>query len=118
MVPQFSGLAAQESISAEAVRTSAHTALNSAVAISQLAADILALEWDPVQLAPFVGYAMYVAASIHISMVFAHNPRLSHNARNGLTHSLRLLKLLKPYWKNLNRLVRRTTSTIKFHRCC
>jgi hypothetical protein len=105
LVPRFSGITLETAVPGEAVRLSAHIALNSALAISQIAADLLALEWDAAQMAPFLGYATYVAASVFISLIFANDAKLKKSSRTGLAHSLRLLRQMKPYWSNLDKLV-------------
>lgn len=106
VVPQFGGLSASNEISPETVRISAVTALNNANAIAGLAADLLELDIDPSRLPPIVGHSMYVAATIHITFISASHTDLSNSARKGLTSTLAVLKLMKPYWANLQKLVR------------
>lgn len=105
LVPQFSGTASQDSTPHEAVNMSAQVALKSAQAVSDLAADVLALDWDPASLAPFLGYTMYTAATVHLPFVASRDQRLREKAQKHLTASLRLLKSMKPFWRNLEKLV-------------
>lgn len=105
LVPQFNGTALQDSTPAEAVQMSAQVTLKSAHAVSDLAADVLALDWDPASLAPFLGYTMYTAATVHLPFVASRDQRLREKARKHLTASLRLLKSMKPFWRNLEKLV-------------
>jgi hypothetical protein len=105
LVPQFSGIAMNEPLPSEATSVSARIALNSAQKLSDLGADLLALDWDPCQIAPFVGYCMYVSASIHIALLGSKDVTLAALARANLTSNLRLLKAMKTYWIALERLV-------------
>lgn len=109
LVPQFSGVAFLEGVPIEAVRVSAEIALSSAQSLSQLSADLLALEWDPTQIAPFFGYCMYVSASIHMT-VLDKDTHLGGAARRNLMLSLKMLRAMKPYWKILERLVSRSVT--------
>ena len=105
MVPQFSGLPVDHNVSPELVTASAMVALKHARAISKLCSDLIALDWDFYRLAPFVGYCIYVSASIHIVFLFLDNERLSRLAQRMLASNLRVLRAVKPYWFNLDRLV-------------
>lgn len=105
MVPQFSGLPIDCGVSPELVTASAMVALKHARAISKLCSDLIALEWDFHRLAPFVGYCIYVSASIHIVFLFLDNERLSRLAQRMLVSNLQVLRGIKPYWFNLGRLV-------------
>ena len=105
LVPQFSGRHLHERLPVEATSLSARIALKSAQGISELGADLLALDWNPGQVAPFVGYCMYVAASIHITLLYSVDGALAALARANLISNLKLLKSLRPYWTNLERLV-------------
>ena len=105
LVPQFSGLHLNERLPSEATSLSARIALKSAQGISELGADLLALDWDPAQIAPFVGYCMYVSASIYITLLSSMDATLVALARANLTSNLKLLKSMKLYWTNLERLV-------------
>lgn len=98
-------MALQESTPVEAVQISAHIALKNALAISDLAADLIALDWDPTRVAPFVGYCMYVSASIQIGLMHSPKDRMRSGTRKSLTSCLTVLKLIRPYWRNLQRLV-------------
>lgn len=89
----------------EAARISAHIALKNAFAISDLGADMMALEWDFAKVAPFVGYCMYVSATIQIALVHSSEETLRSSARKGLISCLTVLKSMKMYWKNLQQLV-------------
>jgi hypothetical protein len=101
----FSGVRLDRSVPAEATILSARIALKSAQRISEIAADIMALEWNAAEIASFVGYCNYVSASIHIALICSHDPSLAIPARANLIASLKLLKSMKMYWTNLERLV-------------
>lgn len=105
LVPKFSGIRLDKAIPKEATALSARIALKSAQKISELGADILALEWESAQIASFVGYCMYVSASIHIAFLSSRDASLATPARANLIASLKLLKSMKVYWTNLERLV-------------
>lgn len=124
IVPQFSGLALTNITTPEVVKTAAQVALSSARALSEIGADLLALEWDPSQVAAFFGYCMYAAASIHITLIFSSDRYVANEAYKNLTSSLKILKAMKPYWKVLGKLVGRvyfqydrelTTATVVPH---
>ncbi|OAA66929.1 Transcription factor [Niveomyces insectorum RCEF 264] len=104
MVPQFSGLPVGPTISPALVTASAMVALKHARAVSRLCTDLIALDWDIHRVAPFVGYCIYVSASIHIVFLFLKNERLANLARMQLASNLRVLRGMKPYWSNLDRL--------------
>ncbi len=104
LVPHFSGLAPTADMPLEIIQISAAVALRSAQALSDLSAHLVALEWDPTQIAPFVGYCMYVAASVQMSVLLP-NWEAGDARWSRLTHCLQLLKLMKPYWTILDRLV-------------
>ncbi|QKX63129.1 uncharacterized protein TRUGW13939_10297 [Talaromyces rugulosus] len=103
LVPHFSGLSFTGDMPLEVVQISAAVALRSAQALSDLSAHLVALEWDPTQIAPFVGYCMYVAASVQMS-VLPRNSESGDTRWTRLTHCLKLLELMKPYWAVLDRL--------------
>jgi hypothetical protein len=111
LVPHFSGVHLNERfhlherLSPEATNLSARIALKSAQAISELGADLLALEWDTSQIAPFVGYCMYVSASIHVTLLSSTDPTLIALTRANLISNLKILSSMKLYWTNLERLV-------------
>ncbi|KAJ9608820.1 hypothetical protein H2200_006591 [Cladophialophora chaetospira] len=90
IVPKFSGIPLDKAFPQEATALSARIALKSAQRISELGADIQALDWDPSQIASFVGYCM--------------DTSLATPARSNLIASIRLLKSMKIYWTNLERL--------------
>nr|POF26027.1 hypothetical protein CFP56_22175 [Quercus suber] len=96
LVPRLSGIVPEVEIPEELLKTSTEIVTTSARALSDLAADILNLRHDVAQLAPFVGYCMYVAAFIHMRLARSPN---GLQARQDLRSSLRLLKAMKPYWK-------------------
>jgi hypothetical protein len=106
LVPHFSGLPVAPGMPVEVVRVSAAIAMRSAKTLSDMSADLVALEWDPTQIAPFVGYCMYVAASIHLAVLPQEGESEPQNSGwENLTKCLRLLKLMKQYWAVLDRLV-------------
>ena len=94
-----------ERLPSEATSLNARIALNSAQKISELGADLLALDWDPAQIGCFVGYCMYVSASIHITLLCSKDITLAALARSNLVSNLKLLKSMKSYWIALERLV-------------
>ena len=99
-------------VSVEAINVSARVAHKHAQAISDLGGDLVALDWEFSLIAPFVGYCMYVSASIHIVFLFSQNSALAVLAKTRLVSNLKVLGVLKGYWSNLERLVR-----IIPHRC-
>lgn len=105
LVPKFGGLRLPEAIPSEATSLSARIALTSAQKISELGADLLALDWHASQIPSFVGYCMYVSASIHITLLSSRDASLSTMARGNLITSLKVLVSVKMYWTNLERLV-------------
>lgn len=105
LVPHFSGIPMPQDMPFEVVRVSAAMVLQSARALSNISAHLVALEWDPTQIAPFFGYCMYASASMQISAL----PRrrgTGSQAWESLTNCMKLLKMMKPYWAVLERLVR------------
>jgi hypothetical protein len=106
LVPHFSGLSADNRISVEAINVSARVAHKRAQAISELGDHLLALDWEFSRIAPFVGYCMYVSASINIVFLFSRNSALAVLAKSRLVSPLKVLIALKAYWSNLERLVR------------
>jgi hypothetical protein len=109
VVPKFSGVHLHDSLPAQATSVSARIALESAQKISEMALDLLALECPGSQIPSFVGYCMYVSASIHTTLLYSRDPSLSVVARANLTASLQILRSVKVYWTNLERLVSRTS---------
>jgi hypothetical protein len=105
LVPQFSGLSLDPSISVELINVSARVALKYAQLISELGSDLIALDWEYSRIPPFVGYCIYGSASIHIVFLFSRNESLSALARTKLISNLKVLKSMKSYWTNLERLV-------------
>lgn len=112
LVPQFSGLVLPDEIPAEVAHVSARIALKGAQDISSLAADVVALDWDATQIPGFVGYCMYVSASIHIAALGSKESTLQQLARSSLISNLKCLKSMKLYWSNIEKLVS------IFSRCC
>ena len=108
LVPQFSGLCLNERLPAEVTRLSARIALTSALRVSEIAADLLALDWDPAQIPSFVGYCLYVSGSILITLLQSKDAALATLARESFVHNLKLLKIMQVYWTNLERLVSAT----------
>lgn len=106
LVPQFSGLSLDSSISNEVINVSAKVALKHAKAISELGSDLISLDWDFSRVAPFVGYCVYVSASIYIVFLFSQNEGLATLAKSSLVVNLKVLKAMKGYWSNLERMVR------------
>lgn len=105
LVPQFSGVRLYETLPNEATSLSARIALKSAQGLSELGSDLLALDWDPAQIPAFAGYCMYVSASIHVTLLSSTDAALAALAQKNLICNLKLLKAMKPYWANLERLV-------------
>lgn len=103
LVPQFSGLKMTIDISVEMVSASARIAVNNARDLTKIGADLLALEWNFVSIAPFFGYCMYVCATIHIAML-GWKDQFDDPKRKLITN-LKILKSMKPYWVTLQRLV-------------
>lgn len=112
LVPQFSGLRLPETIPTEVTNASARIALRSAQEISSLGADLSALDWDPTRIPGFVGYCMYVSASIQIGVLGSTDSLLKACARISLASSLEWLNSLKIYWSNLEKLVSQLESPI------
>ncbi|KIW43418.1 hypothetical protein, variant [Exophiala oligosperma] len=104
LVPQFSGVRLYETPPTEAANLSARIALKSAQSLSELGSDLLALDWDPAQIPAFVGYCMYVSAWINITLLSSTDTAIAALAQKNLIYNLKLLKSMKPYWANLERL--------------
>lgn len=105
LVPKFGGLRLPEAIPTEATSLSARIALTSAQKISEIGANLLALDWPASQIPSFVGYCMYVSASVHITLLSSRDVSLATFARANLISSLKVLLSVKAYWTNLERLV-------------
>lgn len=105
LVPQLGGLDSSGKFPVELTGVSAQVALRMAQRMSELASDLLALDWNPVQLPAFFGYCLYVSASIHIVFLSARDAALADSARSQLLCNLKLLRFMKPYWANLRQLV-------------
>ncbi|KUJ09191.1 uncharacterized protein LY89DRAFT_763921 [Mollisia scopiformis] len=104
LVPHFSGLHFHKKFPVEITSLSARIALKSAQAISELGADLLALDWDAAQIPSFVGYCFYVSSSIQITLLGSKDTSLAASARTNLISNLKLINSMKVYWKNLERL--------------
>lgn len=105
LVPYLSGAEQQQNgAPPEVARISAEVALEHARAISNLGADLMSLEWSPARIAPFVGYCMYVAAMVHMTVI-ARDAELAKSAHHHLVSALKVLKMMKPCWALLERLV-------------
>ncbi|KAK5050478.1 hypothetical protein LTR84_003759 [Exophiala bonariae] len=104
LVPKFGGLRLPGAIPTEATSLSARIALNSAQKISEIGTNLLALEWPPSQIPSFVGYCMYVSASVHITLLSSRDLALATLAKTNLITSLKVLSAVKVYWTNLERL--------------
>ncbi|KIV83980.1 hypothetical protein PV11_05960 [Exophiala sideris] len=104
LVPQYSGLQLPETIPAEVINASARIALRSAQEISNLGADLSALDWDPTRTPGFVGYCMYVSASIHIGVLGSTDSLLKACARTSLASNFEWLNSMSMYWSNSEKL--------------
>lgn len=118
LVPQFSGLQLPETIPAEVTNASARIALRSAQEISSLGADLSALDWDPTRIPGFVGYCMYVSASIQIGVLGSTDSLLKACARISLASNLEWLNSMKIYWSNLEKLVSQLESPFQRSTMC
>jgi len=105
LVPKLSGVPAMNGIPVEVIRLSARLSLQSSRALSQLAADMLTLQWDAAQIAPFLGYCLYASACIHTACITSSNEQLAMSARSNLASSMALLETMRPYWAILDCLV-------------
>lgn len=105
LVPQLGGLDSSSKFPPELTSVSAQVALQMAQRMSELGSDLLALDWNPVQIPAFFGYCLYVSSSIHVVFLSAKDPTLAGSARSNLLSNLQLLRLMKPYWVNLRQLV-------------
>lgn len=108
IVPRFSGLRPAQSVPGHAISMSAHISLQTAQKVSEIATDIQTLEVDATEIASFAGYCVYVSATIHITFLTSPDITLATLARTNLASNLRLIRSMKPYWSNLERLVRCT----------
>ena len=117
LVPQFCGLHLHENLPSEATGLSARIALKSALKISEMAADLLALDWDPAQIPSFVGYCLYVSGTILITLVHSRDSMLATLAAEHFSPTFKLLKLMKVYWINLERLVSCVSENFSYYLC-
>ena len=114
LVPQFSGLCLPENIPTEVTYASARIALRSAQEISSLGADLLTLDWDPTRVPGFVGYCMYVSASIQIGILGTTDSPTKDSVKISLVSNLEWLGLMKIYWSNSEKFVRGSQSPSSF----
>lgn len=84
---------------------SARVGLQNAQKLSELGADVLALDWSPARLPAFVGYCMYVSASVQLVLLGTQDTAIAARARISLISNLKLLREMKEFWANLQRLV-------------
>lgn len=105
LVPQFSGLQLPRSSSQEIVGVAARVCIKCAQEVSQIAADLVTLDWDPSQLPAFFGYTMYTSATIQIAMARCADPVAQRQSRSSLKTKLRWLRSLRMFWSNLDKLV-------------
>ena len=113
LVPQFSGLPLPETVPVEITCVSARIALKGAQEITSLGADLEALDWDPTRIPAFVGYCMYVSASIQIAILGSAESPLKACARTSLISNLKWLNSLQIYWAHLGKLVSAKSSPVK-----
>jgi hypothetical protein len=111
LVPQFSGLPLPETVPVAFINVSARVALRSAQEISSLGADLLALDWDPTRIPGFVGYCMYVSASIQIAVLGCTDSPLKDCAWTSLVSNMKWLTSMQIYWLHLGKLVSRENQT-------
>lgn len=106
LVPKFGGLPSAGSIPSQAISMGAQISVQMAQKISELGIDVLALDVDPTEIASFVGYCLYGSASIHMTFSASSDPSLASSARANMMSNLKLVRSMKVYWSNLERLVR------------
>lgn len=102
LLPRFGG-SLSSSLPAEAVKMSTEATVRSAQALAELAGDLLAFNCNFQAMPPYLGYCMYVAGSIHVTMV--NSTALGELARRNLSLNLAVLQAMKPFWTILDRLV-------------
>lgn len=102
LVPRFSGKHATD-LPAEVIKLSTEASIRSAESMAELARDLLAFECEFAKIPPYVGYCMYVAGSIHVTMI--NSSILGETARRNLSTILVVLQGMKPLWTILDRLV-------------
>lgn len=105
-VPQLSGRPVPDDWPPTITRSSAKVALESAHSLSTLANDILLSNWSPASLAPFVGYCMFSSAATILTLSPVDFSQMPTKELKATFSSLKLLDLMRPYWKHLDRLVR------------
>lgn len=103
LVPSLSGYVSQYETPSQVVRVSAEIALEHAQALAGLASDVLALEWEFNKIAPFFGYAIYVAAAV-ILIVTRREGKKKGSLKRDLVSCLMVLKGMKGYWRILEQL--------------
>ncbi|KAJ8606770.1 hypothetical protein MRB53_040696 [Persea americana] len=105
LVPQFSGQHTFENMPVEVLSTCAKVGVKSAQAISDMCADLIALEWEPARIVPFFGYCAYVSASTLVVLLHSSDKSMAASARAKLRSNIVILKSMKCYWVSLERLV-------------
>ena len=105
LVPQICGLPLPARVPIDVVRLSAQKTVESAQALSQLASDLLELNQNPAEFAPFLGYCMYASACVHLAFFSSRDPRLAGRVWSDFNASVNLLEAVKPFWKMPDRLV-------------
>lgn len=103
LVPQFSGTP-PNGYSSEAVKMSAEASLRSAQSLSELGGDLVTFECNFGILPPYLGYCMYVAGSVHVTMV--NSASFGNAAKHYLRLAMAVLSEMKSWWEILDRLVR------------
>lgn len=104
LVPQFNGAALSDAIPAHMVRRSADIALQCARDLAALARDLQTFSCDLGTLAPFVGYCMYVAATVLLA-ASDRNDSLGERSQTDLASCVEILDGMRPFWANLEGLV-------------
>lgn len=104
LVPKFGGTASVERIPEQMIQRSAETAAQCAHALSTIARDLVMFSCDLATLAPFVGYSMYAAASVHMAMV-GQDLGFNQDPRADLDSCAAVLRGMMPFWANLEGLV-------------
>jgi hypothetical protein len=97
LVPQISGLPAENGMSDDFVVKCARVALQSAQSISQLGSDLIDLRCNLLHMGPFVGYCMYASACIQVQFVLSSNTKVASRAQADLLSSLKILETIEIY---------------------
>ncbi|QIW98290.1 hypothetical protein AMS68_003808 [Peltaster fructicola] len=112
LVPRFSGKLSCN-LPAEIIKMSTEASIRSAAGLAEIANDLIAFDCDYAKLPPYVGYCMYVAGSIHVTMI--SSPALGETARKNLGLNMTVLQGMKPFWAILERLWQRLVSLCETH---